>query len=97
MKRTLKSIARTRQPQVVIIKRPFVFPQQRCDKCVEPSGMITPDEAAVLFNVSTRAVYRWLETEAVHFSEVSGGMLLVCFNSLAATAVRSDLQAEPAC
>ena len=34
--------------QVVIINRPFVSPQQRCDRCTEPSGMITPDEAAAL-------------------------------------------------
>src|SRR5438128_4592872 len=32
--------------QMVIINRPFVSPQQRCDRCTEPSGMITPDEAA---------------------------------------------------
>jgi len=76
--------------QVVIINRPFVSPQQRCDKCTEPSGMITPDEAAALWRVSTRTVYRWLETGAIHFSEASQGTLLICLNSLATTNISPD-------
>jgi len=70
--------------QVVIINRPFVSPQKRCDRCTEPSGLITPDEAAALFDVSTRTIYRWLETGAIHFSETVGEGLLICLSSLAA-------------
>ena len=61
--------------QLVIIKRPFVSPQKRCDRCVEPSGMITPDEAAAVCGVSTRTIYRWLETGSIHFSESGDGAL----------------------
>jgi len=50
--------------------------------------MITAEEAAALCEVSTRDVYRWLETGAVHFSEKSGEELLICLNSLAATATK---------
>ena len=71
--------------RVVIINRPFVSPQQRCDRCTEPSGMITPDEAAALCEVSTRTVYRWLETGTIHFSETAEKGLLICLSSLAAT------------
>src|SRR5438874_10665618 len=71
--------------QVVIINRPFVSPQQRCDRCTKPSGMITPDEAAALCQVSTRTVYRWLETGVIHFSETVGEGILICLSSLAAT------------
>lgn len=71
--------------QVVIINRPFVSPQQLCDRCTEPSGMITPDEAAAICRVSTRTVYRWLEKGAMHFSEAAEGALFICLRSLAAT------------
>ena len=82
-RKTVESVAEKRQ--VVIINRPFGSPQQRCDKCTEPSGMITPDEAAAICRVSTRTVYRWLETGAIHFSEAAEGALLICLRSLAAS------------
>ena len=47
MKRALKGLeASVQKREVVIINRPFVSPQKSCDRCTEPSGMITPDEAA---------------------------------------------------
>jgi excisionase family DNA binding protein len=67
----------------VVINRPFVSPQQRCDRCTEPSGMITPDEAAALCEVSTRTIYRWLESGAIHFSETTGEGILICLSTLA--------------
>ena len=86
MKRGLKSTkAAVKRRRVVIINRPFVSPQQRCDRCTKPSGMITPDEAAALCQVSTRTVYRWLESGAIHFSETPGKGLLICLKSFAAT------------
>ena len=88
MKTPLKSTAEEAQRrQVVIINRPFVSPQEKCGKCAEPSGMITPDEAAAVCEVSTRTVYRWLEGGAIHFSETAAGGLLICLSSLAATAM----------
>lgn len=75
--------------RVVIINRPFVSPQQTCERCAKPSGMITPDEAAALCDVSTRTIYCWLETGAIHFSETAGGLLLICLSSLAAISQRS--------
>jgi excisionase family DNA binding protein len=85
VKRGRKNIERdVEKPPVVIINRPFVSPQKRCDRCSQPSGMITPDEAAALCDVSTRTVYHWLETGSIHFSETGGEGLLICLNSLAA-------------
>ena len=78
---------RVKKPQVVIINRPFVSPQKSCDRCSQPSGMITPDEAAALCDVSTRTVYHWLEAGEIHFSETVGEGLLICLNSLAAAHV----------
>ena len=85
MKRALKSVeVAMKKRRAVIINRPFVSPQKRCDRCTEPSGLITPDEAAALFDVSTRTIYRWLETGAIHFSETATEGLLICLSSLAA-------------
>jgi excisionase family DNA binding protein len=97
MKRNRKRIAKgTELPKVVIINRAFVSPQKTCDRCAKPSGMITPEEAAVLFNVSTRTIYRWLEAGSIHFSEMSGGMLLICLSSLAsATAEGAHTPLKP--
>ena len=86
MKRGLKSIKdAVKRRRVVIINRPFVSPQKSCDRCTEPSGMITPDEAAALCEVSTRTIYQWLELGAIHFSETASEGLLICLSSLAAT------------
>ena len=85
MKRALKSLeAPFQKREVIIINRPFVSPQKSCDRCTEPSGMITPDEAAALCEVSTRTIYRWLESGAIHFSETASEGLLICLSSLAA-------------
>jgi hypothetical protein len=72
----------TEKRRVVIINRSYVSPPKTCDRCTAPSGMITPDETAALCNVSTRTVYRWLETSAVHFSETAEGLVLICLSSL---------------
>ena len=86
MKRALKSLdAPVQKREVVIINRPFASPQKSCDRCAEPGGMITPDEAAALCEVSTRTIYHWLESGAIHFSETAAEGLLICLNSLAAT------------
>jgi len=86
VKRALKSLdAPVQKREVVIINRPFVSPQKSCDRCTEPSGMITPDEAAALCEVSTRTIYQWLESGAIHFSETASEGLLICLSSLAAT------------
>ena len=86
MKRALKGLeAPVQKREVVIINRPFVSPQKSCDRCTKPSGMITPDEAAALCEVSTRTIYRWLESGGIHFSETASEGLLICLSSLAAT------------
>ena len=41
-----------------------------------------PEEAPALASVSTRTMYRWVESGRVHFLETPEGRLLVCRNSL---------------
>ena len=86
MKRALKSLgAQGEKREVVIINRPFVSPQKRCERCTEPSGMITPDEAAAVCDVSTRTIYRRLESGEIHFLEDVDGSMHICLISLAAS------------
>jgi excisionase family DNA binding protein len=78
--------SRDRKRGVVIINRPFVSPLKSCDKCKAPNGMVTPDEAASLYEVSTRTIYQWLELGTLHFTETVGEGLLICLSSLASAA-----------
>jgi hypothetical protein len=44
--------------------------------------MVTIDEAARLACVSSRAIYRWVEDEKLHFIETAEGGLLICQASI---------------
>jgi len=57
-----------------------------CQACAATTGMITPEEAAVLARVTARTIYQWVETGALHFSETPGGALLICLTSLTTAA-----------
>ena len=52
-----------------------------CDKCGEQVWMVSPEQAAVLADVPTRLVYRWVEDGRLHLLE-RPDVLLVCINSL---------------
>jgi hypothetical protein len=53
-----------------------------CAQCGSGMPMLVPEEAAVLFGVAVRAVYRELETGRLHFQETSTGSVLVFLDSL---------------
>jgi len=53
-----------------------------CPQCGEQVSMITPDEAAILTYLDTRVIYRQVETGLIHYAEIPGGSMLVCFNSI---------------
>lgn len=44
--------------------------------------MISPEDAGLICGSGTREIYRWLETETIHFIETSRGAVLICLNSL---------------
>jgi predicted site-specific integrase-resolvase len=44
--------------------------------------MITPEEAALILQTSTRTIYSWVEADLIHFNEQPGGSLLICPDSL---------------
>ncbi len=68
--------------EVWIIKRPASDgPKTVCEACDGASPMLTLQEAAVQAGVSQRTIFRWIDEEAVHFSETSD-TLFVCLAPL---------------
>ena len=59
----------------------------RCKQCVAPSRMVTAEEAARLFRLPIRQVYRLIEVGQLHFEDAAG-RVLVCLESLRTTASR---------
>ncbi len=53
-----------------------------CAECAAAVKMISIVEAALLAEVSQRAVFHALENSAFHFTESERGTLLVCLDSL---------------
>lgn len=44
--------------------------------------MVTPEQAAVLFHLSTRQIHHMVDEGTVHFVEMSDGLLMICLKSL---------------
>lgn len=53
-----------------------------CPRCAAVVRVLTPDEAAAVAGVSTRHIFRWLESNQLHFFETANLSTLVCFESL---------------
>ena len=49
-----------------------------CELCGEGSAMIPPLLAAKLSRISTREVYRLIETGKIHFIEMADSQVFVC-------------------
>jgi hypothetical protein len=52
--------------------------------------MLTPEQASVLAHVPTRAIYRLVETSAIHYREVPANSLVVCLKTLVAASKPKD-------
>ncbi|HEU4389870.1 MAG TPA: helix-turn-helix domain-containing protein [Blastocatellia bacterium] len=53
-----------------------------CCACRQRRKMLTVDDAAAAAGVTSRTIYRWVESERLHFTETSEGRLLICGQSL---------------
>jgi len=53
-----------------------------CEGCRGRVQMISPAEAAIRAAVTTRTIYRRVESGTLHFIETGDGFLLICGNSL---------------
>lgn len=53
-----------------------------CARCGAQVQLIRPEETTSYAGVSTRTIYRRIETGEIHFIESEQGSLLVCLDSL---------------
>lgn len=53
-----------------------------CPSCGHGFRMVTAVAATAMADISFRTLYRWAETEEVHFRATDEGALLVCLDSL---------------
>ncbi|HEX8288073.1 MAG TPA: hypothetical protein VF556_08760 [Pyrinomonadaceae bacterium] len=51
-----------------------------CAKCGEPMLMV--EQAAGLFDITQRRVFRIIEVKTVHFTEIETGAVMICITSL---------------
>lgn len=78
-KRTEVTIA-TRE--VVVIRRTGSVIRSWCAECAAEVRMVTAERAAALSGLSTRAIYRHIESTQIHFIETADGRLWICTHSL---------------
>jgi len=81
--------ATKRRTEITIERRRIVLLSKRrpvapawCDGCAAQVKMVSPEEAALFAGVSSRTIYRRVETGQLHFMETQQGLLLICANSL---------------
>ena len=75
----------TVESSLLVLRRARRHAPVYCAVCPTPVLLLAPEEAAVLAGVSTRTLYRWIESGQLHFRETAEGplqKLLVCPNSL---------------
>ena len=70
--------------RLIVLKRQRPSVLDWCTDCGEQVAMLTPDQAALIANVSSRTIYRRVEAGEMHYTETAEGFLLVCANSLEA-------------
>ena len=68
--------------EAFVIRRRAGSFQAVCATCGPTAPMITPEEAAALFQVPVRAIYRAVEGGQLHFQEAPASSVVVCLDSL---------------
>jgi hypothetical protein len=53
-----------------------------CPGCQTDSVFIAPERAALLYGLTTREIFRFIECDTIHFFETAEGATLVCAASL---------------
>lgn len=53
-----------------------------CEACGREVELLPPEQAAAIARATPRAIYRWVESNTVHYVEETDGGLLICCDSL---------------
>ncbi|HEX4950670.1 MAG TPA: helix-turn-helix domain-containing protein [Blastocatellia bacterium] len=82
-------MATKRRTEIIVeTERVIVVPPQTrpihlwCQECCAQVEMLTPEQAAQLIQVTPRVIYRWIESQLLHFREEPDGQVLICHNAL---------------
>ena len=82
----------TIETERVWIVRGGVFERMhRCEVCGEIVRLVTVDEAEKLTPIGSRAIYRLIEDEKIHFVDTGDKRLLICFNSIRRSLGQTDM------
>ena len=68
--------------EMVIIRSTQATMLPLCPQCCDAVPLITPEQAAEMASVTTRAIYRWIEEGRIHDVETPQGLILICPRSL---------------
>lgn len=85
--------------ETVVIRRQPAAPDERwsawCAQCSVAVVWFTPDSAAQLTGITTRAIFHQVEAGQLHFLETDDGKLWLCSPSLGLSAVPDQVPAQP--
>lgn len=70
--------------EIVVVHRHLPRTLRFCPECRKTLWMVSSDEARQLAGISTRTLYRWLESGRLHYVETPTGDVRVCLESLQA-------------
>ncbi|PYS70052.1 MAG: hypothetical protein DMF69_14875 [Acidobacteria bacterium] len=79
IKRTTEILVETERR--LVVHQPEHVEHIVCSSCNEL--MVTTEQAAIILDLSHRAIYQLVENGTAHFAETDTGVLFVCPNSLA--------------
>ncbi|MGH9424931.1 MAG: hypothetical protein ACRD2L_01285 [Terriglobia bacterium] len=68
--------------EVFVIRQAGKKVRAWCAACGTDVVMVTPEAAAIVWGVSTRTIYAFVEARKIHFLETPADLLLVCTDSL---------------
>ena len=89
MRRKVKLTIETER--VWMVRRSEYERMHRCEVCGEIVRLVTVDEAEKLTPFGSRAIYRLIEDEKIHFIETGDKRLLICFNSIRRSLSQTDM------
>ena len=82
MERKRKTEITIETEQVLIIRKTGQPSRAWCAMCAAEVSLVPPEEAALLTEVSLRAICRQVEAGQLHFRETADGRLFICLDSL---------------
>lgn len=68
--------------QVITVRRQRRVGNNWCSDCGSEVMMLTPDEATSVVSLGTRAIFRMIDANQVHFAETRSGLVRLCLPSL---------------